>query len=191
MNKLFSVLLCVCAMVFGASAQSQMAYLVEITDMAGDKGFEIVDKAGLDDLKKQVAEENAAFSQMVAEARAKWKQAKNVKGSFPASVAKARKFKIVGQGAEDKLAAKKDRKEASLAKKAASDSEKLQKKMELIRDEDKRAAEQEKNEKKLRQRATAIAFAASLLKVKLGREIPFYGTEITTYAEPVEFPAAK
>ncbi len=189
--KFLSIAACFLTLVFGVHAQSTISYLVEITDMNGDKGFDIVDKAGLDDLKKQIAEETQAFSKILPEARQKWKIAKNVKGAFPASVPKVRKFKVIGQGKEDKLAVKKERKESSIAKKAADDSEKWQKKLENIRDEDKRAAEQEKLDKKLRQRATAISFAASLLKAQLGREVPFYGTEVSTYAEPLEFPAEK
>lgn len=189
--KMLSILLCFFTLMLGAFAQNSVSYLVEITDMAGDRGFDVLDKDGLDELKKQLGEEAAAFQMVVGEARQRWKKASNVKGAYPASIPKVRRCKIIGTGQAEKLEAKKERKEASLVKKAESEIEKQQQKLERIKDENRKAAEQEKIAAKLRQRATAILLAATLLKEKLGREVPFFGSEISTYGEPLEMSAEK
>ncbi|MBO4288103.1 MAG: hypothetical protein J5985_08070 [Kiritimatiellae bacterium] len=166
---------------FAVSAQQLTPKLVEITDMTGNKGFEILDAEGLAELTKQVKEETKIFPLVMVEAKKKWLENDEFKKKhFPSTAVKVRKFRVLKQDKEEVLQKLKekaeDRMSASQDKKISEQSEKY-KKMKKRKGGDEMVAKiQEKEEEKNRLESAAGSLVEQLMGEKLGRAIPSYGT---------------
>ena len=189
MKHLAAVVLMVMSAFVAMAQMGNVSSLVKITDMAGGTGWEVLDAEGLKELKKQIAEEVKIFPVMLVEAKKQWAAAKNVKGQFPSSQVKVRKFSVAAMGPEDKLETKKEKREASQADKMQKESEAAQKRLDAIKNDDVKAKMQEKEDAKRKIRGTAVAQMTKLLKEKLSRDIPSYSAEVMSYAEELEFDA--
>lgn len=189
MKRLVAVVLAVLSAVVAMAQMGNVSSLVKITDMAGGTGWEVLDAEGLKELKKQIAEEAKLFPVLLVEARKQWAAAKNVKGQFPSSQVKVRKFSVAGTGTEEKLETMKERRESSQADKMQKEADLAQKKLNNIKNEDMKAKIQEKEDAKRKIRGTAVALMTKLLKERLSRDIPSYSAEVMSYAEELEFDA--
>lgn len=165
---------------FAFAVSAQMApKLVEITDMTGNKGFEILDSEGLAELTKQVKEETKIFPAIMVEAKKKWLESDEFKKKhFPSTAVKVRKFRVIAQGKEDALQKMKEKAEDRLAaaqeKKLTAQADKY-KKLER-RNKDKAAQMQEKEDEQNRLQGAAGSLVEQLMAEKLGRAVPSYGT---------------
>ncbi|MBP5510919.1 MAG: hypothetical protein J6Z49_08380 [Kiritimatiellae bacterium] len=165
---------------FAFAVSAQMApKLVEITDMTGNKGFEILDSEGLAELTKQVKEETKIFPAIMVEAKKKWLESDEFKKKhFPSTAVKVRKFRVITQGKEDALQKMKEKAEDRLAaaqeKKLTAQADKY-KKLER-RNKDKAAQMQEKEDEQNRLQGAAGSLVEQLMAEKLGRAVPSYGT---------------
>lgn len=167
---------------FAFAVSAQMApKLVEITDMTGNKGFEILDAEGIADLTRQIKEETRIFPAILAEAKKKWLENDEFKKKhFPSTAVKVRKFRVLAQGKEEVLQKQKekaeDRASASQEKKLSAQDEKYKKMRKRRGGEDMVAKMQEKEDEKNRLESAVGSLVEQLMSEKLGRAVPSYGT---------------
>jgi len=174
-----------------ASAQMATMKLVEITDMSGGKAYEIMDNDAFKELQTQIAEEQKLFAQGVNEAKKLWAENKEVKGTFPASIVKARKFRIVHQGNEEMLNKKKEKLDERLEDAKAKDAEKDEKKLKAIRNEEAKAKAMEAMENDKKKKGLAVSLVSKWMAEKLGRAIPSYSQDFMAFGNPLAAPAEK
>lgn len=165
---------------FAVSAQLTPK-LVEITDMTGNKGFEILDSEGVAELTKQVKEETKIFPLIMAEAKKKWLENDEFKKKhFPSTAVKVRKFRVLKQDKEEVLQKLKEKAEDRLAaaekRKYDAQEEKYKKLKKRRGGEEAEAKMREKDEEQSRLADAAGSLVSGLMAEKLGRAVPSYGT---------------
>ncbi|MBQ7190760.1 MAG: hypothetical protein IJR99_15225 [Kiritimatiellae bacterium] len=174
-----------------ASAQMATMKLIEITDMSGGKAYEIMDNDAFNELRTQIAEEQKLFNQGVNEAKKLWAENKEVKGNFPASIVKARQFRIVTQGNEEMLNKRKEKLEERLEDAKAKEAEKEEKKLSSIRNEEQKAKAMEKLENDRKKKGLAVSLVSKWMAEKLGRTIPSYSQDFMAFGNPLAAAADK
>lgn len=186
MKKIFWLMALICGLT--SSVLADRISVVEITDMFGEKVYEIMTPEEFMKVYKEVQEEKKIFYSVVAEVRKEWQADKNNRAAFPGSYVKSREVKkMIPEFRDEEKAQKRKEKleerfSARKARDQADDSRKLNK-LKGKRRERYLADQQEDAENRMR----AIKMVLRKMNARLKREIPT--AEIIDLGEPE--PAAK
>ncbi|MDX9868094.1 MAG: hypothetical protein RBT78_09235 [Kiritimatiellia bacterium] len=166
-------------------ARAETVSLVQITDMRGQTGFEILNREEYAALQKEIKEETAAYAVAAAESRKQWEADKENKLPFPGSKIKPRTARKMGADfqSREKAEAKKSRLEERASEKQLEEMDKESKQKKLMKDED-----LAKEANRVKTFEDALAMISKRMAEKLGRPVPAFGM---TFGEPAKDDAKK
>ena len=152
-------------------AQAEMVSVVQITDMRGQVGYQVMTREEYSALMKEIRDETAAFAPAVADAKKEWEADKDNKIPFQGSRVKPRSAKKVGP---DFNSADKAEKKRSQLEERASDKqiEELDKKTKVPNAKEEDIA---KDEARVKAFDTAFSMISKKMGDKLGRPVPSFG----------------
>ncbi len=153
-------------------AHSESVSIVQITDMQGQVGYEVMSREDFANLMKEIKEETAAYGPAAADAKKEWDANKDNKLPFQGNRVKPRSAKKMGADFMDREKA--DKKRAQIEERASD------KQIEEIAAKEKKlkgAKEEDlaKEEAKLKAFADAVSMISKKMGEKLGRPIPGFG----------------
>ncbi len=162
------------AFLAACGCQAESVNIVQITDMRGQIGYQVMSREEFATITKETREETAAFVSVVAECKKEWDADKENKLPFQGNRIKPRSAKKMGQDFTDREKAEKKRSqlEERVSAKLAEEIEKEEKKAKLSRPNDEEMAKIEARTKAFED---AFAMISKKLGDKLGRPIPSFG----------------
>lgn len=153
-------------------ARAESVSIVQITDMQGQVGYEVMTRDELASLMKEIKEESVAFGPAAAECKKEWDANKENKLPFQGSRIKPRSVKKMGADFADREKA--DKKRAQIEERASDkqieELAKEEKRLKTVKEEDK-----EKEEARAKAFADAFAMISKKMADKLGRPVPGFG----------------
>ena len=154
--------------------RAESVNVVQITDMRGQVGYQVMDREEFTALTKEIREEVAAFPAAAAESKKEWDANKENKLSFQGNRIKPRSAKKMGQTYMDRDKAEKKRSqlEERASERQAEELEKEAKKAKLSRSNEEEVAKQEA---RLKAFEDAFAMISKKMGEKLGRPVPSFG----------------
>lgn len=166
-------------------ARAEMVSLVQITDMRGQTGFEILNREEYTALQKEIREETAAYTVAAAESKKQWDANKENKLPFPGNKIKPRSAKKMGADFpnREKAETRKARLEERINEKQLEEMDKESRRKKMMKDED--LAKEASREKAFED---AFAMISKRMAEKLGRPVPTFGV---TFVEPAKDEPAK
>ena len=172
MNKV--VCTAVALMGLAAAVRAEMVSVVQITDMRGQVGYEVMTREEFAALLKEVKEETAAFAPAAAECKKEWESNGENKLPFQGNRIKPRSAKKVGADFNDREKA--DKKKAQLEERASDkqieemDKEAKKAKQSKVKEED-----LAKEEARVKAFDDAFSMISKKMGDKLGRPVPSFG----------------
>lgn len=152
-------------------AQAEMVSVVQITDMRGQVGYQVMTREEYSALMKEIREETAAFAPAVAESKKEWEADKDNKIPFQGGRVKLRSAKKVG--ADFNSADKAEKKRSQLEERASDKQiEELDKKTKVPNAKEEDIA---KDEARVKAFDTAFSMISKKMGDKLGRPVPSFG----------------
>jgi alanyl-tRNA synthetase len=150
--------------------------LVQITDMRGQTGYEIMNREEYATLTQDIRAEAAVYASAVAECRKEWETNKENTVSFPANRIKPRSVKKIGSDFNNREKA--DAKKARLEERQnEKQMEELQKESQSKKMMDEKAVEREVA--RVTAYENALIMISKRMSDKLGRPIPTFGLNLT------------
>jgi type IV secretory pathway VirB10-like protein len=164
----------VAAAALAVTAKAQMVSVVQITDMRGDVGYQVLDRDQYNAVLQNIKEETAAYAAVMAESKKEWDANKDNKLPFQGKRVKPRTAKKMPPDFNDREKAEKRRAQLEERYKAKQSDEKEKAsnklKMSKLKESD-RAKEDE------RSKAYDDCYNLIVKKMgeKLGRPVPSFG----------------
>jgi hypothetical protein len=154
--------------------RAESVSIVQITDMRGQVGYQVMSREEFATLTKEVREETAAFPAIVAECKKTWDANKENKVAFQGSRVKPRTVKKMGQDFSDRDKAEKKRTqlEDRVNAKQAEEIAMEEKKSKASKPSDEEMA---KTEAKAKAFDDAFSMISKALGDKIGRPVPNFG----------------
>lgn len=159
-------------LVVSGFARAESVSIVQITDMQGQVGYEVMNREDFTKLLKEVKEEAAAYGPAAAEAKKEWEANKENKLPFQGNRVKPRSAKKMGADFTDREKADKKRSliEDRESTKQIEEFAAKEKKLKGAKEED-----LAKEEAKAKAFADAVSMISKKMADKLGRPIPDFG----------------
>lgn len=171
--KLISVVAVALVGLVGA-VRAEMVSVVQITDMQGQVGYQVMTRDEFATLTKELKEESVAFAPAVAEAKKEWEANKDNKLPFQGARIKPRTAKKVG--ADFNSADKAEKKRSQLEERSTDKQlEEMDKKSKEAKPKEEDMA---KEEARVKAFADAFAMISKKMGEKLGRPVPGFGFAI-------------
>jgi hypothetical protein len=172
------MLMAVALMGLAGAVRAEMVSVVQITDMRGQVGYEVMNREEFNAVLKEIKEETAAFAPAVAECKKEWEANKENKLPFQGNRIKPRSVKKAGPDINDREKA--DKKKNQLEERASD------KQIEELAKEEKKAKQSKpkeediaKEEARVKAFDEAFAMISKKMGEKLGRPVPGFGFEPT------------
>jgi hypothetical protein len=162
------------------SVRAEMVSVVQITDMRGQVGFEVMNRDEFNALLKEIKEETTAFAPVVAESKKEWEANKENKLPFQGNRIKPRSVKKAGPdiNSREKADKKKSQLEERVSNKQSEEMDKEEKKAKASKPKEEDVA---KEEARVKAFDDAFALISKKMGEKLGRPVPSFGFDM---AEP-------
>ena len=159
-------------LVVSGFARAESVSIVQITDMQGQTGYEVMNREDFTKLLKEIKEEAAAYGPAAAEAKKEWEANKDNKLPFQGNRVKPRSAKKMGADFTDREKADKKRSliEDRESTKQIEEIAAKEKKLKGAKEED-----LAKEEAKAKAFADAVSMISKKMADKLGRPIPDFG----------------
>lgn len=159
---------------FAVTVNAQMVNIVQITDMKGMVGYEVMTREEFAALMKDIKDETAAYAAVALECKKEWDANKENKLPFQGNRVKPRSAKKMPQDFSDREKAekKKSQLEERTNEKLMEEMDKEAKKQKLAKPKPEDIA---KEEARLRAFEDAHAMIAKKMGEKLGRPVPGFG----------------
>ena len=152
--------------------RAESVSIVQITDMQGQVGYEVMNREEFTTLMKEIKEEAAAFGPAAIESKKEWDANKDNKLPFQGARVKPRTAKKMGADFADREKA--DKKRTQIEERASDKlSEEIaakEKKLKGVKEED-----LAKEETKVKAFADAVSMISKKMADKLGRPVPGFG----------------
>jgi hypothetical protein len=158
-------------------ARAEMVSVVQITDMQGMVGFQVMNREEYASLLKEIKEEEAVYTAAAAEAKKEWEANKENKLPFQGNRIKPRAASKKGADVNDRDKAEKKRSqlEDRLSEKQIEEMEKVEKKNKQAKPKEEDIAKEEARAKAF---ADAFAMISKKMADKLGRPVPGFGLQL-------------
>ncbi len=157
--------------------RAETVSIVQITDMQGLVGYQVMNREEQTALQKEIKDETAALTAIMAECKKEWESNKENKLPFQGGRIKPRAAKKMGADFSDR--AKADLKRAQYEERTNERQlEELNKeaaKLKMIKNEQAKAEYQAKEEARLKAFNDSFALVSKKLGEKLGRPVPGFG----------------
>jgi len=158
-------------------ARAESVSIVQITDMQGQVGFQVMNREEYAALLKEIKEEEAVYAAAAADAKKEWDANKENKLPFQGNRIKPRSATKKGADLPDRDKAEKKRAqlEERASDKQIEEMEKLEKKNKQAKPKEEDVAKEEARTKAF---ADAFAMISKRMADKLGRPVPGFGLEL-------------
>ena len=155
-------------------ARAEMVSVVQITDMRGQTGYEVMNREEFNALLKEIKEEAAAFAPAATESKKEWETDKENKLPFQGNRIKPRSAKKAGPDLGDREKA--DKKKAQLEERASDKQiEELAKEEKKLKNAKPKEEDIAKEEARAKAFDDAFAMISKKMGDKLGRPVPSFG----------------
>ncbi len=154
--------------------RAEMVSVVQITDMRGQVGYEVMNRDELNAVLKEIKEETAAFAPAFADSKKEWEANKDNKLPFQGNRVKPRSAKKVSPdiNSREKADKKKAQLEDRTSTKQIEELAKEEKKAKLSKPKEEDVAKEEARTKAFDE---AFALISKKMGDKLGRPVPSFG----------------
>jgi hypothetical protein len=172
-----TTLVAVALMGLGGVVRAEMVSVVQITDMHGQVGYEVMNREEFNKLLKEIKEETAVFAAAAADSKKEWEANKDNKLPFQGNRIKPRVAKkVVELPSRDKADKKKSQLEDRASNKQIEEIAKEEKKVKQSKPKEEDVA---KEEAKVKAFDDAFAMISQKMGEKLGRPVPSFGFAMT------------
>ena len=154
--------------------RAEMVSVVQITDMRGQVGYQVMTREELATLTKEIKDETTAFTPVVAECKKEWEANKDNKLPFQGNRIKPRSAKKVG--ADFPSADKAEKKRSQLEDRASTKQvEELDKESKKAKGAKPKEEDVAKEEARVKAFDSAFEMISKKMGDKLGRPVPSFG----------------
>ena len=169
-----TTLVAVALMGLAGAVRAEMVSVVQITDMRGEIGYEVMNREEFNALLKEIKDETAAFAPAVADSKKEWESNKDNKLPFQGNRIKPRAAKKAGPDLadRDKASKKKAQFEERVSNKQIEELAKEEKKGKQAKPKEEDVAKEEARTKAFDE---AFAMISKKMGDKLGRPVPSFG----------------
>lgn len=161
-------------LVVSGFARAESVSIVQITDMQGQVGYEVMGREDFAKLMKELKEEAAAYGPAAAEAKKEWEANKDNKLPFQGNRVKPRSAKKMGADFTDREKADKKRSQIE-DRESSKQIEEIAAKEKKLKGAKPKEEDVAKEEAKTKAFADAVSMISKKMAEKLGRPIPDFG----------------
>ena len=155
-------------------ARAESVSIIQITDMQGQVGYEVLNREDAAKLLKEIKDEAAAYGPAAAEAKKEWDANKDNKLPFQGNRVKPRSAKKMGADFADREKA--DKKRAQIEdRESTKQIEEIAAKEKKLKGAKPKEEDLAKEEAKAKAFADAVSMISKKMADKLGRPIPDFG----------------